>query len=115
MSELRLTILNRTERSNVGTNRSKESASGRDEVNACAKQCPGRLRFVGFLDNPESAVHKLVHVHKVALGLFPEKGREPNVSTFPGLDGGSSRNHATVDLSLADDLRICTEPSPPES
>ena len=53
------------------------------EVNACAKQCPGRLRFVGFLDDPESAVHKLVHVYRVALGLFPEKGTEPNVFYVP--------------------------------
>jgi len=53
------------------------------EVNACAKQCPGRLRFVGLLDDPDSAVYKLVKVYKVALGLFPEKGTEPNVFYVP--------------------------------
>lgn len=53
------------------------------EVNACAKQCPGRLRFVGLLDNPESPVHKLVVKYKVALGLFPEKGTHPNVYYVP--------------------------------
>ena len=52
-------------------------------VNACAKQCPGRIRFVGLLDDPDSPVHKLVHKYKVALGLFPEKGTHPNVYYVP--------------------------------
>lgn len=53
------------------------------QVNACAAQCPGRIRFVGLLDDPESPVHKLVHVYKVGLGLFPEKGTHPNVYYVP--------------------------------
>jgi dimethylsulfide dehydrogenase subunit beta/complex iron-sulfur molybdoenzyme family reductase subunit beta len=53
------------------------------QVNACAAQCPGRLRFVGLLDDTNSAVHKLVQVYKVALPLFPEKGTEPNVFYVP--------------------------------
>ncbi len=53
------------------------------EVNACAAQCPGRLRFVGLLDDPESPVHKLVLTYRVALGLFPEKGTQPNVYYVP--------------------------------
>ncbi|HXY10928.1 MAG TPA: 4Fe-4S dicluster domain-containing protein [Terriglobales bacterium] len=53
------------------------------QVNACAAQCPGRLRFVGLLDDPESPVHKLVLVHKIALPLFPEKGTQPNVYYVP--------------------------------
>lgn len=52
-------------------------------VNACAAQCPGRIRFVGLLDDPESPVHKLVVEHGVALGLFPEKGTHPNVYYVP--------------------------------
>ncbi len=52
-------------------------------VNACAAQCPGRIRFVGLLDDPESPVHKLVRVHKVALGLLPERGTHPNVYYVP--------------------------------
>jgi dimethylsulfide dehydrogenase subunit beta/complex iron-sulfur molybdoenzyme family reductase subunit beta len=55
----------------------------RGKVNACASQCPGRLRFVGILDDPESPVHRLVLVHKVALGLFPERGTGPNVFYVP--------------------------------
>jgi nitrate reductase beta subunit len=53
------------------------------EVNACAAQCPGRLRFVGLLDDPESPVHKLVLVHKIALPLYPERGTQPNVFYVP--------------------------------
>ena len=52
-------------------------------ANACAKQCPGRLRYVGLLDDPESPVHQLVVVHRVALGLFPDKGTQPNVFYVP--------------------------------
>ena len=53
------------------------------EVNACAAQCPGRLRFVGLLDDPESPVYKLVLEYGVALPLFPEKGTQPNVFYVP--------------------------------
>ncbi|MBI2842869.1 MAG: 4Fe-4S dicluster domain-containing protein [Armatimonadetes bacterium] len=53
------------------------------EVNACAKQCPGRIRFVGLLDDPDSPVHKIVVNHKAALPLFPEKGTQPNVYYVP--------------------------------
>lgn len=53
------------------------------KVNACAAQCPGRIRFVGLLDDPESPVHKLVNKYKVGLGLFPEKGTHPNVYYVP--------------------------------
>ncbi|MGI6458273.1 MAG: 4Fe-4S dicluster domain-containing protein [bacterium] len=53
------------------------------QVNACAAQCPGRIRFVGILDDPESPVHKLVMKYQVALGLFPEKGTHPNVYYVP--------------------------------
>lgn len=53
------------------------------QTTACSAQCPGRIRFVGLLDDPESPVHKLVLKHKVALGLFPEKGTSPNVYYVP--------------------------------
>ncbi len=53
------------------------------QVNACAAQCPGRLRFVGLVDDPQSPVHKLVHVWRVALPLFPERGTKPNVFYVP--------------------------------
>ncbi len=50
---------------------------------ACARQCPGRLRFVGYLDDPEGPIWKLVEKWKVALPLHPEYGLGPNVFYVP--------------------------------
>ncbi len=52
---------------------------------ACFSQCVGRIRFFGWKDDKESAVHKLVYVWKVALPLHPEYGTEPNVFYVPPL------------------------------
>ena len=52
---------------------------------ACFRQCPGRVRFIGFLDDEDSAVHKLVQVWRVALPLHPEFGTQPNVYYVPPL------------------------------
>jgi len=54
-------------------------------ANACARQCPGRVRFVGYRDDPEGPIHKLVDQWKVALPLHPEYGTEPNVFYVPPL------------------------------
>ncbi len=54
---------------------------------ACAQQCVGRIRFVGYLDDVEGQVYKLVHKFKVALPLHPEYGTEPNVFYVPPLSG----------------------------
>ena len=50
---------------------------------ACARQCPGRVRFLGFLDDEEGPIHKLVNQYKVALPLHPEFGTDPNVYYVP--------------------------------
>ncbi len=50
---------------------------------ACSRQCPGRVRFVGYLDDPAGPIHKLVHQHKVALPLHAEYGTQPNVYYVP--------------------------------
>lgn len=50
---------------------------------ACARQCPGRLRFVGFLDDKDGPIAKLVYKWKVALPLHPEYGTGPNVYYVP--------------------------------
>jgi ethylbenzene hydroxylase subunit beta/complex iron-sulfur molybdoenzyme family reductase subunit beta len=50
---------------------------------ACARQCPGRLRFVGYKDDPQGPIHKLVERWKVAVPLHPEYGTEPNVYYVP--------------------------------
>lgn len=52
---------------------------------ACAQQCVGRIRFVGFLDDAEGPVHKLVTNWKVALPLHAEFGTQPNVYYVPPL------------------------------
>jgi len=56
---------------------------------ACARNCPGRLAFVGRLDDtsdgPKGAIHRLVNVWKVAIPLHPEYGTEPNVFYVPPL------------------------------
>ncbi len=54
---------------------------------ACAQQCVGRLRFVGYLDDVEGQVHKLVHQWGVALPLHPEYGTQANVFYVPPLPG----------------------------
>ncbi|MEZ5514152.1 MAG: 4Fe-4S dicluster domain-containing protein [Steroidobacteraceae bacterium] len=53
------------------------------EAPACARQCPGRLRFVGFMDDVDGPIAKLVHKWKVALPLHAEYGTEPNVYYVP--------------------------------
>ena len=50
---------------------------------ACARQCPGRAMFVGFLDDEDGAVGKFVRRWKVALPLHAEWGTEPNVFYIP--------------------------------
>lgn len=50
---------------------------------ACSRQCPGRVRCFGYIDDEASFVHKLVHKWKVALPLHPEYETEPNVFYIP--------------------------------
>jgi len=50
---------------------------------ACAQQCVGRIRFIGFLDDEESQVYKMVNEYKVALPLRPDYGTQPNVFYIP--------------------------------
>jgi nitrate reductase beta subunit len=50
---------------------------------ACARQCPGRLRFVGFLEDRDGPIAKLVYQWQVALPLHPEFGTGPNVYYVP--------------------------------
>lgn len=50
---------------------------------ACVRQCPGRVRHVGFLDDPDSHISKLVNTWKVALPLRPDFGVKPRVFYVP--------------------------------
>jgi complex iron-sulfur molybdoenzyme family reductase subunit beta len=54
---------------------------------ACAVQCVGRARWMGFLDDKEGQIHKLVKVHKVAIPLRPDRGTKPNVFYIPPVGG----------------------------
>lgn len=75
------------------------------EAPACAKQCPGRLRFVGFLEDEDGPIHQLVYQWKVAIPLHPEYGTEPNVYYVPPI-----LPHAfDANGDIADDPRIPIE------
>lgn len=50
---------------------------------ACAQQCVGRIRFVGYRDDKDGPIYKLVEQYKVALPLHSEWGTEPNVFYVP--------------------------------
>jgi complex iron-sulfur molybdoenzyme family reductase subunit beta len=52
---------------------------------ACAAQCVGRVRHVGYLDDRDGRVYKLVKKWKVALPLRPDFGTQPNVYYVPPL------------------------------
>jgi ethylbenzene hydroxylase subunit beta/complex iron-sulfur molybdoenzyme family reductase subunit beta len=66
---------------------------------ACARQCPGRLRFVGYLDDENGPIHKLVRKWKVALPLHQEYGTQPNVYYVPPLAPPSVDMHGRADPS----------------
>jgi ethylbenzene hydroxylase subunit beta/complex iron-sulfur molybdoenzyme family reductase subunit beta len=52
---------------------------------SCNRQCPGRARHYGYLDDRDGNVHKLVEKWRVALPLHPEYGTSPNVFYVPPL------------------------------
>ena len=52
-------------------------------ASACNRQCPGRTRAFGFLDDEDSQVHKLVRKWRAAIPLHPEYGTQPNVYYVP--------------------------------
>jgi complex iron-sulfur molybdoenzyme family reductase subunit beta len=61
-------------------------------ANACAVQCPGRVRNVGFVSDPSSDVYRLVEDLQVALPLHPEFETGPNVYYIPPFSGPSQVN-----------------------
>ena len=79
-------------------------------ANACARQCPGRIRFVGYLDDPEGPIHKLVYKYGVALPLHPEYGTQPNVYYVPPLspekydDDGKPTGEMQIPMSYLESL-----------
>jgi DMSO reductase family type II enzyme iron-sulfur subunit len=69
---------------------------------ACARQCPGRLRFVGYVDDQSGPIHRLVTKWKVALRLHPEFETEPNIYYIPPF----SAPKLGRDFALTDEPRI---------
>ena len=72
---------------------------------ACAKQCVGRIRFVGYRDDEDGPIYKLVDKFKVALPLHAEWGTEPNVFYIPPV----SPPRFKTDGSLSTESRIPLE------
>jgi ethylbenzene hydroxylase subunit beta/complex iron-sulfur molybdoenzyme family reductase subunit beta len=64
---------------------------------ACVRQCPGRAAFIGFLDDENSSVGKLVEKWKVALPLHPEFNTQPNVFYVPPLSPAPLRPDGSFD------------------
>lgn len=80
-------------------------------ASACVAQCAGRAMHVGFLDDMNSSVHKLVNVFKVALPLYPEFGTKPNVFYIPPAFGpmvedaqGNSGTQSKIPLAYLESL-----------
>jgi DMSO reductase family type II enzyme iron-sulfur subunit len=66
---------------------------------ACARQCPGRAVFVGWLGDEGSTVDRLITEWEVALPLHPELGTRPNVYYVPPL----SPHPMNDDMSINED------------
>lgn len=63
---------------------------------ACANQCVGRIRFVGYRDDKDGPIYKLVEKYKVALPLHAEWGTQPNVFYVPPLSPSTYEADGTI-------------------
>jgi ethylbenzene hydroxylase subunit beta/complex iron-sulfur molybdoenzyme family reductase subunit beta len=64
---------------------------------ACARQCPGRLAFVGYLNDTDRPINKLVYKYEVALPLHPEWGTEPNIFYIPPMSPYRLKEDGSLD------------------
>ncbi|VVB87527.1 Respiratory nitrate reductase subunit beta [uncultured archaeon] len=71
----------------------------------CATQCVGRIHHVGYADDVNSGVYKLIDKWKVALRLHPEYKTEPNVFYIPPLSPATY----SPEGALGDNQRIPVE------
>ncbi|MEF8885447.1 MAG: 4Fe-4S dicluster domain-containing protein, partial [Haloarculaceae archaeon] len=60
-----------------------EGPDGEVHATACAEECPPQLRLVGYLDDEDGPIYKLVEEYEVALPLHPEFETTPNVYYIP--------------------------------
>lgn len=71
----------------------------REVAPACVRQCPGRCIWVGYLDDADGPVYKLVKDWKVALPLHAEFGTKPNVYYVPPLSPPRLDEDGNIDSS----------------
>jgi len=64
---------------------------------ACVRQCPGRAVFVGYLDDTDGPVHRLINEWKVAMPLHPEYNTKPNVFYVPPIGPKPIAEDGSVD------------------
>jgi DMSO reductase family type II enzyme iron-sulfur subunit len=57
------------------------------EPPACVITCPGKARYFGKLNEPDSPVYKLVKKYKVALPMLPQYNTKPKVFYIPPVMG----------------------------
>jgi nitrate reductase beta subunit len=72
---------------------------------ACVAQCVGKIRFVGYRDDKDGPIYKLVEQWQVALPLHAEYGTEPNVFYVPPMN--------TTPAPFEDDGRLGDKPRIP--
>ncbi len=65
----------------------------------CVRQCPGRAMFVGFRDDANGVIQRLVDRYQVALPLHAEWNTEPNVFYVPPLSAFVLRPDGSIDES----------------
>lgn len=75
-------------------------------ASACNRQCPGRTRAFGFLDDRSSLVYQLVKKFKVAIPLHPEYGTSPNVFYVPPMSPQAfdANNELTGEMRIPDSV-----------
>jgi len=56
---------------------------GETHAPVCAEECTTQLRLVGFLDDRDGPIYKLVEQYEVALPLHPEYQTAPNIYYIP--------------------------------
>ncbi|MFW6003778.1 MAG: 4Fe-4S dicluster domain-containing protein [Halanaeroarchaeum sp.] len=60
-----------------------EGPDGETKAPVCAEECTTQLRMVGYLDDRDGPIYKLVEQYGVALPLHPEYQTDPNIFYIP--------------------------------
>ncbi|MEF8772074.1 4Fe-4S dicluster domain-containing protein [Halodesulfurarchaeum sp.] len=63
-----------------------EGPDGEVHGPVCATECPTQLRLVGYLDDQDGPIYKLVEQYEVAIPLHPEYETAPNIFYIPPFD-----------------------------